>query len=97
MKFLRRQAGFAAVEVALVAVVVVLVGFLGYTFYTNSQKQAATSAQSDESAVASDLPAVAEVNSTTDLDNVARQLDDTDVDGSNTSDVSSLDGQSADF
>lgn len=92
-----RQKGFSIVEILLVVAVVGIIGFLGYTFYNNYQTETnkTSTADSSQSATASDVATAPAVNSASDLDKAQAVLDQTNP-GSST-DASQLDSEVSNF
>jgi len=93
------QSGFSIVEIVIALAVVVLIGFLGYTAFNRMQEnQAANSSQADQqSPVANDVKTAPSINSTSDLNEAERTLDQTDPSGSNNTDANQLDNELSAF
>lgn len=91
----RRQSGFATLELILVAVVVALIGYVGFKYYQQRQKPAPTAATTP-AAITAATPTAPQINSTSDLDKASAALDQTNVDASS-SDSSQLSSQTSNF
>jgi cytoskeletal protein RodZ len=94
---MRKQIGFAFLELVLVVVVVAAVGFTAVTAYNHHKaaEQPAVSTDTSQPAVAS-VGAAPQVTSAPDLNAAETALDQTDVDASS-SDSSQLSSQSSGF
>lgn len=79
---MKRSTGFSIVEVLVVVVVLALVGYLGYVGWNKWQdsKKSATADTNQVQTSGSVKPA--KINSTSDLDSVAKQLDSTNLNDS---------------
>ena len=97
MNRLIRQKGFSIVEIVLVVVVVGIVGLLGYTFYGKYQASKTPVAETSQTTSATNVSTPPSVNSTADLDKAQSVIDQTDPDGSSSSDVNQLDSQLSNF
>jgi len=78
MKTSSRQSGFSAVLIIVIIAVVGLLGYLGYILYNNLQSDTANTS-AEQSAIAEDVEAAPEVNSSEDLDTALTALEETDT------------------
>ncbi|MES2971285.1 MAG: hypothetical protein V4702_03130 [Patescibacteria group bacterium] len=101
MKLRTNQSGFSAVELIIILAVVAGLGFVGYTVYDRQPDKKTTDNTSqqpkNESATATDVGSAPEIKSTSDLDKASATLDQTDPDGSNSTDASQLDSEVSTF
>ena len=98
MSTLDARKGFSVVEIVIILAVVGIIGALGYTVYKNQTAKNSTADQTtSQAATASDVKSTPAIKSTADLDTAAATLDQTDPNGSDTSDASQLDTQLSDF
>jgi hypothetical protein len=98
------QQGFSTFVIVIIIAVVAIVGLVGFNVYNRQQNNKSvaddeTSSQTvtQQSDTASDVKNAPTINSTTDLNNAEKTLDQTDPGGSSNSDASQLDTQTSDF
>jgi Tfp pilus assembly protein PilV len=98
MKRRDNQAGFSVIEVVIIIAVVALVGFLGYTAYNRFQDDKTTgdSTQTEQAATTSDATAP-EINSSSDLDEAQKVLDESATSDASDADAKQLDGELSSF
>ncbi len=90
---MKKQSGFAALEIVLLVVVVAVIGFTVYTYMGN--RRAATDTTTQEAATAT-VPAAPQVSSTTDLTVAENVVDQMDMDVSS-ADSAQLDSELTNF
>lgn len=90
MKNRHLKNGFSVVEAFIIIVVVAIIGALGYVGYNQLSKNGAQEATETSTTI----KAPEKIESTSDLDDTLKAVDDTSADG-DTSDLSELDSQAA--
>lgn len=95
MRTRNNQSGFSVVELVIVLAVVVVLGFVGYSVYKSQNNKTDDTTTTSQSATASDVPSAPTINSTSDLDEAAIMLDQTDT--SSSSDSAQLDSELQSF
>jgi len=90
---MKKQSGFAVLEVLLLVVVVAI---LGYTAVTYIGRQQASTDTTGSTAATATVPAAPQVSSTADLTTAENVVDQMDVDA-NSTDSSQLDSELANF
>jgi Tfp pilus assembly protein PilE len=91
MRRLSLRSGFSAVEIVLIVAIIAIIGFLGYTFYTSYQNKKATETATTTT---QDAPTI---TTASDLDKASTVMDQTELESSNTDDLSELDKELAEF
>ncbi|MEI6237527.1 MAG: hypothetical protein WCP03_02930 [Candidatus Saccharibacteria bacterium] len=98
------QQGFSVFTIVIIIAVVAIVGLVGFNVYNRQQNKSVandetTSTQivAEQASTASDVKTAPTINNTSDLDSAEKTLDQTDPSGSNNSDASQLDSQTANF
>ncbi len=97
MRLGTNRAGFSIIELLVIAAFVAILGLVGYSFYVQQTKPADTTSSQIEQSAASDVASAPSINSVGDLNKASTILDQTDPDGSNTTDANQLDGQLSGF
>jgi hypothetical protein len=95
MRLRTTQSGFAAMEMVILVAVVGVVGCLGFALYNGYQYKIAH--KGSDSSVASEVPTTPTITTASDLDSATAVIDKTDVEASNTDDLSTLDSDLANF
>lgn len=93
MSLLKNKSGFSVIELVVVVAVVGLVAFLGYTFYNKWQDNSVKS--TEQSSVATDVPAAPKIETVDDLDAAESTLDGVQIE--NSDDSSQLDSELSAF
>ncbi|HSX18257.1 MAG TPA: hypothetical protein VLE51_02810 [Candidatus Saccharimonadales bacterium] len=95
----KNNLGFTVVETVLVLVIVGLVAFVGYKVYNtkNSTDQVASDTTSGSQLAAKNTSAAPTINSTSDLDKAQKALDQNGTPTADGSDLSTLNGELANF
>ena len=100
MKSRHSQTGFSIVELLVVVAVLALIGFVGYRVYSalnGNNTTADTTQVANQSSTANDVTSAPAVNSTSNLDDAQKALDQTDPGGSNNADAGQLNSELAAF
>lgn len=88
------RSGFTLIEVLVVVLVIAVIGALGFTFYGRMNQVAKE--PSDQSRIASDVKGAPEIKESSDLDEAASILDQTDP-GRGTDDLDQLESALSSF